>query len=49
MEKVIRICEITGKMTVIANNLTTEQAKALIREKSKEDFFGEYRRVTARG
>ena len=49
MEKVVRICEITGKMMVVANNLTTEQAKALIREKSKEDFFGEYRRVTARG
>lgn len=49
MEKVIRICEITGRMTVIANNLTTEQAKALVKQKSKEDFFGEYRRITARG
>ena len=45
MEKVIRICEITGRVTVIATNLTTEQAKALIKEKAKEDAFGEYRRV----
>ena len=37
MEKVIRICEITGRMTVVATNLTTEQAKALVREKAKAD------------
>jgi hypothetical protein len=47
MEKVIRICEITGRMTVIATNLTTEQAKALIRERKANDAdpFGDYRRV----
>jgi hypothetical protein len=45
MEKVIRICEITGRVTTIADNLTTEQAKALIREQKKNDFFGDYRRV----
>ena len=45
MEKVIRICEITGKMTVVADNLTAEQAKALVKEKSREDEFGCYRRV----
>jgi hypothetical protein len=47
MEKVIRICEITGRMTVVATNLTTEEAKALIRERAKADEFGEYRRVLA--
>lgn len=47
MEKVIRICEITGRMMVVATNLTTEQAKALIREKAKADKFGDYRRVVA--
>ena len=48
MEKVIRICELTGRMTVIAENLTTEQAKELVRIRSKEDEFGEYRRVIAK-
>lgn len=47
MEKVIRICEITGRMTVVATNLTTEEAKALVRERTKADEFGEYRRVLA--
>lgn len=45
MEKVIRICELTGKMTVVADNLTTEQAKNLVKEKSREDEFGCYCRV----
>ena len=47
MEKVIRICEITGRVAVVATNLTTEEAKALIRERVKTDEFGEYRRVVA--
>ena len=45
MEKVIRICEITGRVMTVATNLTTEEAKALIIEKKKDDFFGDYRRV----
>lgn len=45
MEKVIRICEITGRVVTIATNLTTEQAKALIRERHAGDPFGDYRRV----
>ena len=45
MEKVIRICEITGRVMVIATNLTTEQAMALVKEKAKEDAFGQYMRV----
>ena len=48
MEKVIRICELTGRMTVIAENLTTEQAKELVKTKSREDEFGDYRRVIAK-
>lgn len=45
MEKVIRICEITGRVTTVATNLTTEEAKALVREKAKEDGLATYRRV----
>jgi hypothetical protein len=48
MEKVIRICEITGRMTVVATNLTTEQATVLVRERAQADPYGEYRRVVAR-
>ena len=45
MEKVIRICEITGRKTIIADNLTTEQAMAMVKDLSKTDEFGMYRRV----
>ena len=47
MEKVIRICEITGEVTTIATNLTTNEAMALVRAKAKDDEFGNYRRVVA--
>lgn len=47
MEKVIRICEITGRVTIVATNLTTEQAKAFVKERAKADEFGDYRRVAA--
>lgn len=45
MEKVIRICEITDRMTVVADNLTTEEAMDLVAKMSREDIFGDYRRV----
>ena len=45
MEKVIRICEITGKKTTIATNLTTEMAKELVKGLAKEDALGQYVRV----
>lgn len=45
MEKVIRICEFTGKVITVATNLTTEEAIALVRECAKNDCFGQYRRV----
>lgn len=47
MEKVIRICEITGRMTVVATNLTTEEAIALVIKEHANDPFGDYRRVVA--
>ena len=45
MEKVIRICEITGRKTTIADNLTTEQAMAMVKDLAKDDEFGMYCRV----
>ena len=45
MEKVIRICEMTGRVTTIAKNLDTESAKKVVRDLSKDDVFGQYRRV----
>ena len=45
MEKVIRICEITGKVTVVAENVTTEKAMEIVRENSANDPFAMYRRV----
>lgn len=48
MEKVIRICEITGRMTTVAENLDTETAKEMVRKLSKNDEFAQYRRVVPR-
>ena len=45
MEKVVRICEITGKVTTVATNLTTAEAMALVAKLAKEDTFATYRRV----
>lgn len=45
MERVIRICEITGRKTVVATNLTTEEAMALVRELAMGDQFATYMRV----
>ena len=45
MEKVIRICEMTGRMTVVATNLTTDEAIALVKECARNDAFATYRRV----
>ena len=45
MEKVIRICEITGKSATIATNLTHLEAMELVKKLSKEDPFATYRRV----
>ena len=45
MEKVIRICEITGRMTVVVEQVDAETAKDIVRKLSREDEFGCYRRV----
>ena len=45
MEKVIRVCEITGKATVVAECVSTERAKEIIAERAKNDDFGSYIRV----
>lgn len=49
MEKVIRICEITGRKTVVADNLTTDEAIALVKEQAKCDEFGCYYRLKKQG
>ena len=45
MERVVRICEITGRMTVVAEKVYTETAKQIVKELSKQDEFGCYLRV----
>ena len=45
MERVIRICEITDRMTVVATNLTTDEAMALVKKLAADDPFATYRRV----
>jgi hypothetical protein len=45
MEKVIRICEITGKVTTIADNVDTATAIRIVRENAATDPFAMYRRV----
>lgn len=45
MEKVIRICEITGKVETVAVDLTTNEAIALAKKLAAEDMFATFRRV----
>ena len=45
MERVIRICEITGKKTVIADNVDTATAMQIVRENAANDPFATYMRV----
>ena len=44
-EKVIRVCEITGRVTTIADNLTTDEAMAIVKEYTKTDEWGRYMRI----
>lgn len=46
MEKVIRICDITGRITTVAERVTTDEAMRLVRRLSKEDEFAVYYRIT---
>ena len=48
MEKIIRICELTGKVTVVAENLNTAEAMEKVIELSKSDDLAMYCRVVAR-
>lgn len=48
MEKIMRVCEITGKVTIVAEGLTTEKAKEMVRELASKDTFATYTRVVAR-
>ena len=45
MEKVIRICEITGKVTTIAENVDTATAIEIVKENAANDPFARYMRV----
>lgn len=45
MEKVIRICEITGRVTAIAENVDTKTAMRIVRENAGTDPFARYIRV----
>ena len=45
MEKVIRVCEITGRVTVVAECVTTERAMEIVKELAPKDEFGRYIRV----
>ena len=45
MEKVIRVCELTGRLITVADNLTTEEAIAIVKAKAKDDQFGCYYRI----
>jgi hypothetical protein len=45
MEKVIRICEITGRMTVVAENLFPHDARELVFESARNDPYGCYYRI----
>lgn len=46
MEKVIRVCDITGRKSVVAERVTMYEAMNLIRKLSAEDEFAHYYRVT---
>ena len=46
MERVIRVCDITGRKMVVAERMTMYEAMNLIRKLSAEDEFAHYYRVT---
>ena len=48
MERVIRVCEVTGRVSVVADNLTHDEAVAMVVELSKSDSFAMYSRVVKR-
>ena len=48
MERVIRVCEMTGRVSVVADNLTHDEAVAMVVELSKKGDFAMYSRVVSR-
>ena len=48
MEKIMRICEITGRVSIVAENLDTATAMEMVKELSKKDDLAIYRRVVAK-
>lgn len=48
MERVIRICEMTGRVTVVVEGLSTEEAMAMVSKLNREDEFAMYRRVVSK-
>ena len=48
MEKIIRICEITGRVSTVAENLDTTTAMEMVKKLSKKDDLAIYRRVVAK-
>ena len=48
MEKIIRVCEITGRVTEVAVGLDTAAAMAMVRELASKDEFATYMRVGER-
>ena len=47
MEKVIKVCEVTGRVSTVAENLTTEEAKALVRKLMGSDEYASFMRVVS--
>lgn len=45
MFKIVRVCEITGKVSVVAENLNLENAMAKVRELAFNDNYANYFRV----
>jgi hypothetical protein len=48
MEKIIRVCEITGRVSEVAVNLDTATAMAMVKELASKDEFATYMRVVAK-
>lgn len=48
MEKIIRICEITGRVNEIAVNLDTATAMAMVAQLNADDELATYVRVVAK-
>ncbi len=48
MEKIIRVCELTGRVSEVAVNLDTATAMAMVAQLNADDEFATYMRVVAK-